>query len=196
MSIESQQRPSSLDRTVLFARNFLKHPRMLGSLIPSSRFLINRLLRRVDWQRAEVIVEYGPGVGVITGEILRRMQPDARLIVIETNDDFVAYLRRAFTDRRLLVVHGSAAEVEAALATHGLNQADYIISGIPYSTMPPEVRTAILESSYKVLSAQGGFLVYQFSRAALPYLRQVFKQVELDFEPLNILPASLFYCRP
>ena len=195
MSVDSKK-PAPFERTMIFARNFVKHPRMLGSLIPSSPFLINRLLRRVDWSKARVIVEYGPGVGVITSEMLRRMQPDATLIVIETNEEFVEYLRRALPDRRLHVVHGSAAEVETALMEHGLTHADYIISGIPYSTMPPEVRSAILDASYAVLSAHGSFLVYQFSRAALPYLQRVFKQVDLDFEPLNILPASLFYCRP
>lgn len=195
MSVESKK-PAPFERTMIFARNFVKHPKMLGSLIPSSPFLINRLLRRVDWSKARVIVEYGPGVGVITSEMLRRMQPDATLIVIETNQEFVEYLRRALPDRRLHVVHGSAAEVETALMEHGLTHADYIISGIPYSTMPAEVRSAILDASYAVLSAHGSFLVYQFSRAALPYLQRVFKQVDLDFEPLNILPASLFYCRP
>ena len=56
---------------------------MLGSLIPSSRFLVNDVLNQVDWDKARVIVEYGPGVGGITAEILRRMRPDARLIAIE-----------------------------------------------------------------------------------------------------------------
>lgn len=196
MSVEMNKQPTALDRTVLFARNFVKHPKMLGSLIPSSRFLINRLLRRVDWARADVIIEYGPGVGVITSEILRRMKPSATLIAIEMNGEFVEYLRRALPDQRLHVLHGSAAEVETALRDQGLTHADYIISGIPYSTMPAEVRKAILDSSYAVLSAHGAFLVYQFSRAARPYLEQTFKQVELDFEPLNILPATLFYCRP
>ena len=54
------------EETLLFAKNFLQHPRMLGSLIPSSRFLVERLLRKVDWKRAKTIVEYGPGVGTIT----------------------------------------------------------------------------------------------------------------------------------
>ena len=68
----------------LFSRNFIKHPRMLGSLIPSSRFLVNRLLDQVDWGRAATVVEYGPGVGTFTGEILRRLRPKAHLIAIDT----------------------------------------------------------------------------------------------------------------
>ena len=79
-------------RVLLFARNFFRHPLMLGSIVPSSRFLIRELLNPVDWSRARVIVEYGPGVGVITAEVLRRMRPDALLIAIEMNPDFVSYL--------------------------------------------------------------------------------------------------------
>ncbi len=185
-----------LQRVVLFARNFFKHPKMLGSLIPSSRFLVNRLLRQVDWRSARVIVEYGPGVGVFTTEILRRMRPDAVLITFETNGDFVDYLRRTVRDERLQLIHGSAGEINTVLAQLGLTHADYIISGIPYSVMPNEVRSTILTESHAALSAQGRFLVYQFSRAALPYLRQVFSTVEVGLEPLNIPPASLFFCRP
>ena len=88
----------------LFARNFFKHPKMLGSIIPSSPYLVRRMLNHVDWQRAEVLVEYGPGVGTFTKEILRQMRPDAVLIVLETNGDFVDYLQQAYPDPRLQVV--------------------------------------------------------------------------------------------
>ncbi len=196
MSSMANKAPTWLERTILFGRNFFKHPRMLGSLIPSSRFLVSRLLRRVDWSRAQVIVEYGPGVGVFTSEILRRMPSDATLVVFETNENFVEYVRRALPDRRLHVIHGSAAEIGTVLAQLGFTHADYIVSGIPYSTMPAAIRDAILNESRAALGAQGHFLVYQFSRAALPHLRRVFSKVELDFEPLNIPPASLFLCQP
>src|SRR5262249_43345723 len=66
------------EETLLFARNFLQHPKMLGSLVPSSRFLIDRLLNKIDWKRARTLVEYGPGVGTITSHILQRMSPEAR----------------------------------------------------------------------------------------------------------------------
>ena len=63
---------SRSEETLLFAKNFLQHPKMLGSLIPSSRFLVGRLLGKIDWERARTIVEYGPGVGTITAHILAR----------------------------------------------------------------------------------------------------------------------------
>lgn len=188
------RKTSRSEETLLFAKNFLQHPKMLGSLIPSSRFLVGRLLGKIDWSRARTIVEYGPGVGTISNHILGRMSPQARLIVFEMNEDFVDYLRRAFPDPRLHVVHGSAENVGRELARLQLDGADYIISGIPYTTMPEQLRGKIMRESREALNPGGAVLVYQFTRAVLPYLRTYFNQVYQDFEPFNILPARLFYC--
>ena len=89
---------STLTQRLLFALNFFRHPFMLGSIWPSSRFLVDEVLRPIDWERARVIVEYGPGVGTITTEILRRMHPDAHLVAIETNEAFVKFLNTSITD--------------------------------------------------------------------------------------------------
>jgi phospholipid N-methyltransferase len=193
--VSSHPRSWRSEQILLFGRNFLKHPKMLGSLIPSSRFLVNHVLSQVDWNRARVFLEYGPGVGTFTTEILRRMRPDAVLVVLETNTDFVQFLRAKLQDDRLHVVHGSAADAAAVLARLQLNRADYVISGIPYTTMPPELRESILRTTHGVLDPNGAFLVYQFTRAVLPHLQQVFGSVSEEFEPLNVMPARLFYCR-
>ena len=75
-----------------FLVGFLKHPRMVGSVIPSSRILIDKMLDPVDWENTRLFVEYGPGVGTFTQHILDRLAPDATLLTIDTNPDFTAYL--------------------------------------------------------------------------------------------------------
>ena len=197
MNDSLQRTPVTRDgHVLLFARNFFRHPRMLGSIVPSSRFLIRELLSPVDWTRARVIVEYGPGVGGITAEVLRRMRPDALLIAIEMNPDFVSYLRGALTDPRLRVVEGSAESVDEILGRFGQHQADYIISGIPFSTIPAPLRERILRKTRAVLAPGGAFLVYQFSTRVLADLKRIFGYVARRFEPLNVLPAHLFFCQP
>ena len=185
---------SRFGECVLFARNFLRHPVMLGSVIPSSRFLVRRILDRVDWQSARLVVEYGPGIGNITAEILRRMRPDATLIAIERNADFVRFLRSSYADERLQVVQGSAADVEDILQDLGHSKATCIISGIPLSTIPASLREQISGEPRAALEPGGEFLVYQFSARLFADLRRVFGKVERAFEPLNILPATLFVC--
>jgi phospholipid N-methyltransferase len=169
---------------------------MLGSVIPSSRFLIRRILDRIEWDRVRLVVEYGPGVGSITGEILRRMRKDGTLIAIETNSEFVRFLRESFADERLQVVQGSAADVGEILRDLGHAKATCIISGIPFSMIPPAGREHILWESRAALEPGGAFLVYQFSARVLADLRRVFGEVERGFELLNILPAHLFFCTP
>jgi phospholipid N-methyltransferase len=181
---------------LLFARNFFRHPRMLGSIVPSSRFLIKQLLEPIDWTRARVIVEYGPGVGGITAEILRRMRSDAILIAIETNPAFVKFLHSSFQDERLRVVEASAESVEEILRQFGQTKANYIISGIPFSTIPAALRERILRKTCAMLEPGGAFLVYQFSTRVLQDLKRIFGYVRRQFEPLNVLPAHLFICQP
>jgi phospholipid N-methyltransferase len=190
--------PSGAPRgdALLFARNFFRHPRMLGSIIPSSRFLIKQLLEPINWGRARVIVEYGPGVGGITAEVLRRLRADAILIAIEMNPDFVGYLRGTIKDKRLQVVHGSAAQVEEILRRFGYTRVDYIISGIPFSTIPATLREEILRKTRDALEPGGAFLVYQFSTRVLRDLTRIFGYVGRRFELLNVLPAHLFICQP
>jgi phospholipid N-methyltransferase len=180
----------------LFARNFFKSPMMLGSVVPSSSFLVNDMMNQVDWERARVLVEYGPGVGTFTREILKRMRPDAVLVAIELNTDFVEYLGDHICDPRFRVVQGSAARVRSILTQQNLTPADYIISGLPYRNMTDSLRREILEESRLALKAEGSMLLFQYTRTMLPYLESCFSSVKLNFQLFNILPALIFHCTP
>jgi phospholipid N-methyltransferase len=179
---------------IVFARNFFKNPKMLGSVIPSSRFLVEQLLRDIDWDDALVIIEFGPGVGTISGEILKRMRDDATLVVFEINDEFVDVLSRRFDDPRLRIVHRSASEVSDVLHEFGLPPADCVISGIPFSIMSEDDRLAVLRNTYAALRDGGSLLVYQFSTRVRSDLETIFGRVHQQFEPRNILPARVFHC--
>ena len=182
------------DSALVFARNFFKNPRMLGSLIPSSRYLVSQLLRDVDWERARVIVEIGPGVGTITREILKRMRPDATLLVFEITDDFVRHLKQNFTDPRLRVFHRSGSEINEVLRELRVGTADYVLAGIPFSIMSEEARTAVLRNTHEALAPGGVMLVYQFSPKVRGDLEKLYGRVHKMFEPRNILPAHVFHC--
>jgi phospholipid N-methyltransferase len=192
-ALPSSPRPR-MNELLLFASNFFRNPYMLGSIIPSSRFLVNKVLEPVDWDRARVIVEYGPGVGTFTAQILRRMRSDARLVVIETNVEFVQFLRESFPDPRLHVVQDSAAEVASVLQRLGLPAPRYVISGIPLGSMPEPERAEIAEQTRRVLEPGGAFLVYQFTARTLPTLRRTFGDVRRGFQLCNVPPAQLFVC--
>jgi phospholipid N-methyltransferase len=185
---------SSASPFFLFARNFLKHPNLVGWMLPSSPFVVDKVLRQVDWANARVIVEYGPGIGTFTTEVLRRMRPDATLIALEINVDFLEYLRASIRDPRLRLVQESAAEVDSVLACMGFTHADYVLSGIPFKTLPHPLRGQIVRKTHSILRPKGSFLVYQLSSVVQPYLEEVFGPVRRDVELLNFIPGRLFYC--
>jgi phospholipid N-methyltransferase len=191
-----KQASARFSSVALFARNFFKHPSMLGSIVPSSPFLVKDLMAQIAWDRARLVVEFGPGVGTITREVLKRMRPDAVLVVIELNPDFVKHLSDTISDPRLRVVYGSAADVRRILIEQGLGAADYIISSIPYSIMPGPLRQEIIAESRLALKPQGSLLVFQYTRTILPYLESSFSSVSLNFQLFNILPALIFHCTP
>ena len=145
-----------------FLRGFFKNPVMVGSIIPSSKVLIDKMLGPVDWAATKLFVEYGPGVGTFTRPLLDRLAPDATLVTIDTNPDFTHYLRESIDDPRLITVTGSAADVENILADRNLGSADYVLSGLPFSTLPPGVGDAIAEATAKVIRPGGAFLAHQF----------------------------------
>ena len=176
-----------------FLRGFLKNPVMVGSVIPSSRVLIDTMLAPVDWANTKLFVEYGPGVGTFTRPVLEQLGPDAKLVTIDTNPDFTKFLRESIDDPRLIAVNGSAAEVEHILADHGLGSADYVLSGLPFSTLPAGVGEDIAEATANVIRPGGAFLVYQFSPKVLDFIKPHFAPIKRGFEWINVPPATLFW---
>ena len=177
----------------VFFRGFIEHPRMVGSIIPSSRFTIEKMLAPVKWGECKLFVEYGPGVGTFCQPVLDRLRRDGTLIVIDTNPLYIDYLKKTIRDSRFHAVLGSAADVEEIVRAHGHDHADYVLSGLPFSTLPDGVGPAIAEATYRVIRPGGAFLVYQFSTKARDFMAKHFKHIDSGFELWNVLPCQLFW---
>src|ERR1700740_2272790 len=95
----------------VFIEGFMRHPVMVGSVVPSSRRTISKVLEPVDWGECKLFVEYGPGVGTFCRPVLDQLRRDGALIVIDTNPLFIDYLRATIADSRFTAVLGSAADV-------------------------------------------------------------------------------------
>jgi phospholipid N-methyltransferase len=175
----------------VFFRGFLEHPRMVGSIIPSSRNTILRMLRPVKWAECKLFVEYGPGVGTFCRPVLDRLPRDGALVVIDTNPLYIDYLKRTIRDSRFHPVLGSAEDVEAIVGALGYEKADYVLSGLPFSTLPEGVGPAIAAATHRVVREGGAFLTYQFSTTARDLTARYFKRIETAFAWWNIPPCLL-----
>lgn len=178
--------------TISYLKNLIKDPDV-ASVTPSSRFLVQRMCKHIDFDQPAIIVEYGPGTGVFSAHILDRMHDDARLILIESNAAFVDELQQTLgRDARVTIHHDVAQHVQAILEAAGPSRADYVLSGIPFSFLNDKETNELLEQTYNILTEDGAFLVYQHYNHLEQPLRECFDRVDMERELLNIPPVCTY----
>ncbi|WP_435254011.1 class I SAM-dependent methyltransferase [Tenacibaculum sp. A30] len=177
-----------------FFKEAVKNYKTSGTIIPSSRYLANKMLNEIDFTTAEVVVELGPGNGAITHHILNKIKPNSVLICFEINDVFYQELQK-IKHPQLIVLKASAEKIKPELEKLGYTKADYIISSLPLTIIPKEISHAILVKNYNFLATNGAFIQYQYSLTYYKKLKDVFgNNIDLSFEPLNFPPAFIYKC--
>ncbi|PPK97762.1 phosphatidylserine decarboxylase precursor-related protein [Kineococcus xinjiangensis] len=160
-------------------------------MLPTSRTAVRDMLDLADVPGADLVVELGPGTGVYTGEILARLRPDARLLALEIDPHLAELLTQRFDDPRLQVVCDSAENLHEHLRGE---RADIVVSGLPYTSLEPELRQRILDQIPRALRLHGVALVLQYSPFVQAELRRRFPHVRRRVSLLNFPPAFLFGC--
>lgn len=182
---------STADNRLAFFQSFLKRPQRIASVIPSSRFLERRIVQLANASGARIAVELGPGTGGTTRALLAALTPDARLLAVELNADFVPILR-AIGDPRLAVHQGNAEDLAEILAEHGLGAPDLVVSGIPFSLFSPALGRRILETIHGALAPGGRFVAYQVRDRVEVLGREVFGPPQVEPEFRNIPPNRVY----
>ena len=167
-----------------FLKVFLKD-KNVGALFPTSQAVIKRICSKIDFENVNALVEYGPGNGVITVELLKRMKPTAKLFAIETNEDFLNVLH-GIHDKRLHVIGGSAADVTALLKPYNVSSVDCALSGIPFTFLKPELRNEIIFQTKELIRPGGKCILYQHSPLMKKYLKTHFGNAHVSFELRSI----------
>jgi phosphatidylethanolamine/phosphatidyl-N-methylethanolamine N-methyltransferase len=187
-SLENKLVETSTTSHWLFLKRFLRRPTKVASVIPSSQALVGNVARSFDFTEPRVIVEFGPGEGCHTREILRRMHPESRLILFELDDALARHLTRQFADdARVEVLHRNACDLTKALAERGLARCDYILSGIPFSILDKKSKRQLLQETYDCLSDNGRFVIYQVTNELLKHAT-AFPRADSRHCLLNIPP--------
>ncbi len=157
-------------------------------VLPSSKKLIERVLSRMDFENARIFVEFGGGEGCYTREIAKRMHPEAKLLVFELDPHLAEHLRKQFRgDERVLVYESDAAHFRDELHKLGLRHADYVVSGIPFSYIPPRKKKEILHAVHEGLTPAGLFVVYQVTMELKGHAR-MFTACEAEYCLATIPP--------
>ena len=177
-------------------RAYLEDPKGVAALMPTSRASVARIVSKVPAAGTRLIVEFGPGSGVMTRAILARLPADARLLAIEANAGLAARLPAEVEDARLTVVHDSAARVRRILSQAELGGADCVVSGIPFFWLAPEAAHEIVSETHAALVAGGSFLTYQMfylpRRRLRSHLERCFREVRSELDLRNLPPQRIY----
>jgi len=164
----------------------------VAAVTPSSKYLVERVIKAMDLEHSKVIVEYGAAQGVMTRRILQKMRPDAKLIAVEFNKELYDELAATLIDPRMIAVRGDVREIDKILAQHGVSQADVIISGVPFAFFSGRGRHELLSKTVELLRPGGRFVPYQVTTHLITMLKEYFREVDTQFEVLNIPPHFVF----
>lgn len=178
--------------SALFFKRFLQKPFQVASIVPSSKALVERVAEKIDFDRARVIAEYGPGEGVHTREIARRMRPEGQLLLFELDPELSRELEKQFADdSRVHVINGDAARLPNELTRRGIAQCDYIISGIPFSILKIDKKLSLLQKTYDALAPGGAFIIYQVTNELKQHAAPIFDESESEYFLQNIPPMFI-----
>lgn len=167
---------------IKFFQEAIKNIKTLGTVTPSSRFLSKKMLSKIDFTTANVIVEFGPGNGAITKFILENLSPKAVLICFEINENFYQQLI-ALKHPQLIVIKASAERIKEELKKINIDKVD-------------DISNEVLQNSYQVLEEEGTFIQYQYSLTYFKKLKKVYKaSISLEFELFNFPPAFIYRCK-
>jgi phospholipid N-methyltransferase len=188
------QRKTCGNGHLTFFRGFLRQPGLIGSVIPSSRFLERRVVEAAGIAHSRTVVELGPGTGGTTRAILRALPRRAHLLAIEINPDFVEFLK-AYPDPRLNVYLGSAEHIRRALETLNHTRPDAVVSGIPFSTMPADIGRKILQEIWGCLAPGGRFVAYQLMNRVTFLAPLLMGDPHVQLELRNVPPLRVYSWR-
>lgn len=169
-----------------FLKNALKDFSHIAALFPSTSFAARSVVRQIPAD-AKVVVEYGPGDGIITKVLLRKLAADCRVVCIEVNDNFVSQLKQ-MGDQRLEVIKGDVVAMSGELRKRFPDGVDAVISGIPFSFLRAEKGETVIKNTKAALRQGGCFVLYQNSLRTLGMLKKHFPKVKFSFEPRNVFP--------
>lgn len=178
----------------LMMKKFFQKGRSIASFAPSSKYMARSVVNGIDFDNARCIVELGAGTGPITAEIVRRLRPQTKLLVIELDPDLCARLQSRFP--QVDVVQGDACQFDKLLADRGFDRVDHVCSGLPLPSFPGALRDTILATSAKMLAPGGTFR--QLTVMPLIYYRmyrRYFEDVRFRFVPVNMPPGGVYVCR-
>ncbi|MDP3779451.1 MAG: methyltransferase [bacterium] len=178
---------------IQFIKTF-KSDKNVAAIVPSSKFVVRDVIKRFP-KNVNSVIECGPGEGVMTKAVLKRLDPAGRMLVIESNLQFTDILREIH-DSRLLITEGRAQDMAGYAKDYDMNQTDLILASIPFSFLKPIERRQFVRDAYELLASEGILIIFhQYSPLMYRSVKKVFGNTKLTLETRNLPPCFIMIAR-
>ncbi len=188
--------------TTTFFKNFIKTPSSIGAVCPTSSYLSKEMTREIGLEKAESVVELGPGTGAITPHIVDALNPATKFFAVELNTEFYNYFRNKYPE--LTIYHEDASNLKHILKKEELDGIDAVISALPWTTLPVEVQDKLLTAIVDALNpgcyfTTISYVTGRFTTSGKKFnskLKEYFSHVGLSkMEWRNIPPSFVYRCK-
>ena len=186
----------SLPAGWIFLRQWLKNPRRLAAISPSSKQLARQMMTQLP-RPCRRVIELGGGTGVFTQALLDHGVAPADLLVLELNEELHQHLVRQFPEANIVCGDaGNLSDIATASGFSGEARADAVISGLGLLSMPRQTQQSILQAAFDSLQPEGRFIQFTYGPAN-PVIREVIEALELtarraSFTWWNVPPATVY----
>jgi phospholipid N-methyltransferase len=181
---------------VKFLMEYFKSPRTVGAVAPSSRKLAEKMADDIDFEKAKCIVEYGPGTGVFTERLIRKIRKHTLLMLVEYNEEFCKQLEEKYSNcSNVVIINDSAENVDKHLKKYNIDEVDYVVSGLPFASLPKSMSNKILKKTKDILKKNGLFITFQYTLLKKGYIGSYFEDISFERVVLNIPPAYVLKCQ-
>ena len=175
----------------ILVNDFIRDKKV-GAIVSTSGYVTKKMISKIDFTKAKVIVEYGPGKGVITKQLLLEMGEDTALFVFETNENFIKELCD-INDKRLIIINSDAEKAQMILKNrYKIEKVDHIISSIPFTFINKRKRIRIIHKTFALLNVKGKFITYQYSLLIYNLIKKQFSETSKKFTLINVPPVFIF----
>ncbi|MET8874004.1 methyltransferase domain-containing protein [Nocardia sp. NPDC004604] len=185
-----------------FLREFLRAPRTVAAIAPSSASLAAAVTSPIPLAGAPMVLELGPGTGSFTAAIQQRLSGRGHHLAIEINDRFANRLAAEFP--QVTVAAGDARNLKTIMTANGHRQADVIVSGLPWAAFAPGHQDSLLDAIVDGLAPDGAFTTFAYTSTQwMPPARRLRHSLTDHFEEVlprrtvwaNLPPAFIYVCR-
>lgn len=141
---------------IKFLIQYIMHPRTTGAILPSSKRLSKKMIKEINFDKCNCIIELGPGTGVFTEEILKRRNVNTKVILIEYNREFYKLLKSKYDNiEKIYIINDSAENIDCYIKKYSMGNVDYIVSGLLFESLPSDMSEDILDKSKSILGDKG-----------------------------------------